>query len=251
MLTELFLRALVKQCDDIEARLKLKKASLVDLREERETREAKDQALDQHFDRRVDAISVRLDESKTISDAVCKNINQLVERVAKLEQSREPIRAVDKPEPERTCEVRWDESEKRWALKCSHPSQRGLDSVWMELRQALEFAGGSWPSLRVTNDPRQVRVVRSFQKPDKWMLELRDGEYSHHFDTPEGAQEYATERGWRILREERGDARDYVVLSDYGMSNARMTLAEARAYVATRTPPHRIMRLVPVEESKP
>jgi hypothetical protein len=221
------LRALVKRCDDTEARLKLieqTKASLVDLREERETREAKDQALDQHFDRRVDA----------------------------LEHSREPTRKAT--EPDRACEVRWDEPGKRWVLKCSHPSQRGLDSVWTDLGQALAFAGGSWPSLRVTNDPREVVL-----KPDNsWLgCALVDGNFTLLFLSSQSARDYAAKKGWRLLREEPAEARDCVVVGDHGIIYGPETERSVHNYLAENTGTGRLsrvharmMRLVPMEGEK-
>jgi len=67
----------------------------------------------------------------------------------------------------------------------------------------------------------------------------------------EAARHEAQHQGWRILREESAEAKDCVVVSDYGMNNNRMTLADARAYAdRLEAPGTRVMRLVPVEGEK-
>jgi len=182
-------------------------------------------------------------------------IAALSKRVDALEQSREPTGGA--AETERTCEIRWDELDKRWVLKCSHPSQRGLDSVWTELRESLAFAGGSWPSLRVANDPREVWLEQ--EASTMWRIKTIEDLHEKTLATKHGvllrydfAKAECAERGWRILREERAEAKDCVVISDYGMNSNPMTLADALAYAArSEAPGARVMRLVPVDGDKP
>jgi hypothetical protein len=101
------------------------------------------------------------------------------------------VPAPEPEQPERTCEIRWDEQKSEWMLRGSDGIRRsGFNSI----RWAVSDAQGL--GYRVANDPREVVLE---QGPVTGLWHIGGTSESGIRERMRGV---CRERGWRILREE-------------------------------------------------